>query len=1145
MSHRLCYRIVSTSVLIVLLLGVYPQAIFAEPLSHGWNKSSRQLHSTKSAMQDMFATNHVVIGKTDGKVITVPVNSVDQIADTLAYWRKQPEVRYAEVDNKVRAYGQKTTWGYKTIQAAQALSSNGATGSGVVVAVIDSGVDYNHEDLVNNMWVNTGEIADNGIDDDGNGYADDVRGYDFIGDAPYNLIPDADPMDDAGHGTHVAGIIAAQNNTVGVLGVAPEVKIMPVKVLDFSGMGYDSTVASGIRYAVDNGANIINLSLGSSAPSTTMQSAVDYATANNVLVVAAAGNSGSFTKPSYPAAYAEVISVAASNSDGVREYYSNAGKIDVIAPGGAILSTTPGNTYTRYSGTSMAAPFVSGVAALISQKQSLTNGRAIRQVLQTTATDFGLQVGPDNISGYGMVNASAATGTLFGTTVVVYNDASWIKSDGSDDTVITAAVRDSSGNPVAGITVNWSTTKGTLSGASSTTNHNGLATITLTANATSGLAKITAQPTGVTAASVQVTIMTDVPQAEAVGVSEIVSYDTPTDDSNTNTTIDNIPSNVLDVGDNIAVWAQGTSYDRQEHNTVLTYAIKDAAGSTVLSGTSPTTTVGTDFSGVYFMPQTRIITKSVVIPETVTSGKYTLTVTLTDSDSKETSTRSTSLWIGDQPDILVVNYQPGTCFDTPVEGFDLGGIVMCTRSSHMIMDTLSQLGYEAMLWDTATLGSPTGSDLADFSTVVWLDSGLSYGDGASLKAYLDNGGNLLLSSSLLGGNEGFQSPTDSYFLWNYLHAHYVSLLIQPTQVVGTAGNSFAGLSFNTDYYDLNGNGSHNNFYANELELNSADGAKALLQYTIGDSADKVAALQVATDKYRLAYFSFNLAGINDASSGNATRSYIFSTIMPWLTGDGPVITDVAKRVFLNNKAQTLTITGTGFSTTGTTKVKLGKRFLADVVVSDRTTITATIPAGMHVGKQTLRIINPDGKRTVAQDVVTIQSGGIVLDAVTPTTITNDGEQWLVLTGDRFNKKTMVFLGKYPLTKIKHIGATEIRARVPNTVQPGKYVLRLKNPHSSKARRYHSIIVRLGITDVLELGKRSAQVKALEARLKKLGYFHGKTDDMFTEDTKHALMQYQHSLGLEVTGTTNYLTRHYLNNLETPVSNATSSTEAES
>ena len=264
-----------------------------------------------------------------------------------------PEVAY---------YGGNNDWNLNAIDAPESWAQ-GITGAGVTVAVVDSGVDWDHFDLAENIWVNTDEIAGDGIDNDGNGYVDDVRGWDFV----YN---DANPDDVNGHGTHVAGTIAAEMNASGATGVAFDAMIMPVRVLGNSGSGSTRAVAEGIRYAVDNGADVINLSLGGGYSSSIL-SAIQYADRNGVFVVAAAGNDGA-SVASYPALHSgslsNVISVGAHNSTGRIAGFSNddGGRaVQVDAPGVGIYSTLPNNRFGNYSGTSMAAPHVAGLAALI------------------------------------------------------------------------------------------------------------------------------------------------------------------------------------------------------------------------------------------------------------------------------------------------------------------------------------------------------------------------------------------------------------------------------------------------------------------------------------------------------------------------------------------------------------------------------------------------------------------------------------------------------------------------------------------------------------------------------------------------------------------------------------------------------------
>jgi|Deesub1362B_J571_1020462.scaffolds.fasta_scaffold04818_2 subtilisin family serine protease len=244
------------------------------------------------------------------------------------------------------------------------------TGSpSVLVGIIDTGIDYRHEDLQSNIWVNPGEYGGgketNGVDDDGNGYVDDWRGWDFANG-------DNDPMDDNGHGTHVAGIVAASgNNGAGVAGVCWKAGLVPLKFLRADGSGYVSDAIEAVLYAADMGIRILNNSWGGRQYSRALEDAIRYANDRGVLFVAAAGNDGenNDTSPHYPSNYevANVISVAASTDRDRRADFSNYGEetVDLAAPGERILSTYPGNRYEWLSGTSMATPFVTGVAALV------------------------------------------------------------------------------------------------------------------------------------------------------------------------------------------------------------------------------------------------------------------------------------------------------------------------------------------------------------------------------------------------------------------------------------------------------------------------------------------------------------------------------------------------------------------------------------------------------------------------------------------------------------------------------------------------------------------------------------------------------------------------------------------------------------
>jgi len=249
--------------------------------------------------------------------------------------------------------------------------------SSIVVAVIDTGVDYTHPDLVSNIWINTGEIANNGIDDDLNGFIDDVNGWDFVANKK-------DPMDDNGHGTHVAGIIGATNNDIGIVGVAYNVKIMPVKAGNSSGYFSNASIASAINYAYMNGADVINMSFGGFSVSIAVQEALESAYTTSILVASAGNESacnenvnGCEKRPilNYPAAFPFVIGVMSTNNQGIESSFTNFDtkpnnniEYEVFAPGEQILSTMPNGKYAKLSGTSMSAPVVSGIAALLRTK---------------------------------------------------------------------------------------------------------------------------------------------------------------------------------------------------------------------------------------------------------------------------------------------------------------------------------------------------------------------------------------------------------------------------------------------------------------------------------------------------------------------------------------------------------------------------------------------------------------------------------------------------------------------------------------------------------------------------------------------------------------------------------------------------------
>ncbi len=319
--------------------------------------------------------------------VTVLKAPAGQVLEIVAELQTQPGVLYAEpnyiveaadtIPNDVDVFGFQFQ-DLSNIRAFQGWDLSRG-GSSVRIAVVDTGVDQVHEDLVAKI----------------------MAGYDFVNG-------DADPQDDSitGHGTHVAGIAAAMtNNTIGIAGTSWGARIMPVKVLNAFGNGTIANVSAGIAFAADNGAQVINLSLGTAVNSPTLQAAVDYAYNKNRVLVAAAGNTSGAVL--YPAAYPNVIAVAAVDPTMTRAAFSNFGpELSVSAPGIAIRSTIPGDAYDQKNGTSMAAGYVSGLAAIL-VGVSPQSPATIKSAIQNTALDLGA-AGKDNFYGWGLIQMDAA-----------------------------------------------------------------------------------------------------------------------------------------------------------------------------------------------------------------------------------------------------------------------------------------------------------------------------------------------------------------------------------------------------------------------------------------------------------------------------------------------------------------------------------------------------------------------------------------------------------------------------------------------------------------------------------------------------------------------------------------------------------------
>ena len=358
-------------------------------------------------------------------------------AAAAADYASRPDVVYAQPNhifthqsNDPRYDAQRSlqTLGWETLH-----QSLGPIKKQIVVAIIDSGIDYDHEDLRDNIWHNDAELrGTQGVDDDDNGYIDDIRGWDFThapgvpGTGDY-LNRDNDPRDESSHGTRVAGIVAATtNNDVGIAGIAPDAQLMALRA-GLNRLGVigsfleEDDLAAAILYAVENGAQVINMSWGGPERTFVLSDILQYAHAMGVVLVSAAGNSSG--PLAYPAAHHATLAIGATDhEDRLAHYFSNRGAaLDLVAPGVRVLSTFPNNQYLAASGTSFSAPHVAGLAALILSRRPELSPQSIRGLLIASAVDLG-DPGHDNFYGAGRVSGdslAARLGTFDSLTVAI------------------------------------------------------------------------------------------------------------------------------------------------------------------------------------------------------------------------------------------------------------------------------------------------------------------------------------------------------------------------------------------------------------------------------------------------------------------------------------------------------------------------------------------------------------------------------------------------------------------------------------------------------------------------------------------------------------------------------------------------------
>lgn len=311
----------------------------------------------------------------DNKDVSTVIN---QLSSSLYFESVEPNyfLQAAVVPNDNYYFQQ---WGLTQINASEAWDLEQGTDANTI-AILDTGLDLNHPDFVGRLWTNPGETPDNGIDDDNNGYVDDINGWNFVEDNPIS-------QDDSGHGTHVAGIAAANgDNGIGIAGVDWNARIMPLRILNAGGVGTHADAAAALIYAADKGTRVINMSFGAYSDSQILRDAVTYASPTTLLV-GAAGNNGR-TDPFYPAAYPQVLAVASTGPGDIRSAFSNYGSwVDISAPGETIWSTMYDDTYIAWSGSSMATPFVAGAASLILAHYPELSSASLRQQLLKTPSD--------------------------------------------------------------------------------------------------------------------------------------------------------------------------------------------------------------------------------------------------------------------------------------------------------------------------------------------------------------------------------------------------------------------------------------------------------------------------------------------------------------------------------------------------------------------------------------------------------------------------------------------------------------------------------------------------------------------------------------------------------------------------------------
>ena len=724
----------------------------------------------------------------------------------------------------------------------------------VVIAVIDTGVDYDHEDITANMWTNPEEIPNNGIDDDNNGFVDDVYGWDFYND-------DNNPSDDHGHGTHCSGTIAAVgNNSVGIVGVNWETKIMALKFLGADGSGSTWDAIDAIAYVTmikESGIPVIAMSnsWGGGGDLQALEDAISAANNAGILFVAAAGNSyiNNDISPHYPSSYdvPNVIAVAATDHNDNLASFSNYGatSVDLAAPGVSILSTTPNNGYSSFSGTSMATPHVAGVAALIKATTSPDYTHLQIKDLILSSVDPIESLSEKMVSG-GRLNAYNAL-------------LSAISEKGRvslDKDVYTAPD-----------TVKVTVFDSDLDISSSPDN----TTVEVVSNLTGDAESITLIETGSNTKTFRgfVTLVVETPNS---GELQVTIGDTITAtyiDENDGTGLATVTDTAIIDTQSPIITAVGSSPSGTQ--ATITWTTDEFSDSVVRYGTSPESLTLKAYHAT--MNSWHSVRLFGLIPDTL----YYFDVESTD-EAGNTATDNNSgshyqFTTLPVPPILLVDDDEGDTYEAYFTG------------------SLDDNGYVYDVWDVHSLGdSPTTSDMSHYSVVIWntgydysqLTSGLTTEEQSSISGYLDGGGKIFIS-----GQDILWNGVSSEFQTNYLHVASYANDTQTTTATGVSGDPISdGMDLVLSYLFTN--------FADSIEPDAS--AAGIFTTNVAGDIYGYSALcypNSSSSTFRLVFFAFPFEAISSTASDPNNQKTVMNNVITWLqdapTNQPPVAYDDA------------------------------------------------------------------------------------------------------------------------------------------------------------------------------------------------------------------------------------------------------------